>query len=60
MPSQNAMTRIEQVARDLARLAEELGEYVGPDARKTLLYWRGELLSALDEIERSGYHQAST
>jgi hypothetical protein len=60
MPSQNAMTRIEQVARDLACLAEELGECVGPEARKTLLHWRGELLTALDEMQELGYHQAST
>jgi hypothetical protein len=60
VPQQNPMTRIELVARDLARLAEELGDCAGPDARTALLYWRRELLSALDEIERLGYHHAST
>jgi hypothetical protein len=54
MPPQNPLTRIEQVAGDLERLAGELGEYAGEDARRTLLYWRGELLEAVDEILRLG------
>jgi hypothetical protein len=53
MPPQNPLTRIEHVARDLGRLAGELGDYAGPDARKTLLYWQSELRSALDEIART-------
>lgn len=53
MPPQNPITRIEQVARDLGELAEEMEIYVGPDARRTLLYWRGELLAAIDDIQRS-------
>jgi hypothetical protein len=53
MPPQNPLTRIEHVASDLGRLAAELGDYAGPDARKTLLYWQSELRSALDEIARS-------
>ena len=54
MPPQNPITRIEQVASDLERHAGELAEYSGPDARRTLLYWRGELLEAVDEILRLG------
>jgi hypothetical protein len=50
MPSQNPLTRIEQVATDLERLSAELGEHAGPDAPRTLLYWRGELLEAVDDI----------
>lgn len=52
MPQQNPITRIEQVALDLGRLAGEIETYAGPDARKALLYWRSELLAALDEIQR--------
>jgi hypothetical protein len=54
MPPQNPLTRIEQVAADLERLADELGEYAGADARTALLYWRGELLEAVEEILRLG------
>jgi hypothetical protein len=48
---QNPITRIEQVARDLGRLAEEIESYAGTDARRTLLYWSDELRSAIDELE---------
>jgi len=51
VPPQNPITRIEQVARDLGRLAEEIHTYAGPDARRTLNYWRSELLAAIDEIQ---------
>jgi hypothetical protein len=54
VPPENPLTRIEQVARDLERLANALSDYAGPDARVTLLYWRGELLEAVDEILRLG------
>jgi hypothetical protein len=52
MPRQNPLTRIEQVALDLARLAEEAEDYLGPDARKALLHWHSELLDAINEIQR--------
>lgn len=52
MPKQNPLTRIEQVAIDLARLADELDEYLGPDARKALLHWQSELLAAINEIQQ--------
>jgi len=52
MPPQNPITRIEQVALDLGRLAAEIEDYAGPDARTALLHWRNELLDALDEIQR--------
>jgi hypothetical protein len=52
VPPQNPVTRIEQVARDLEVLAEEIGDYAGPDAKVALLHWRGELLAALEEIQR--------
>jgi hypothetical protein len=54
MPPQNPLTRIEQVASDLERLADELGEYAGVDARTTLMCWQAELLEAVDEILRLG------
>jgi hypothetical protein len=38
MPPQNPLTRIEARGSRLGRLAAELGDYAGPDARKTLLY----------------------
>ena len=50
VPEQNPITRIEQVALDLGRLAEDVGDYLGPEARTALQYWRGELLHALDAI----------
>ncbi len=53
MPAQNPLTRIEQVARDLGRLAEEIEGYAGPDARRTMLYWQGELRAAVDELQRA-------
>jgi hypothetical protein len=51
MPVQNPLTRIEQVALDLERLADEIGDYVG--AERTFLYLRSELLSALEDIHRA-------
>ena len=52
MVPQNPITRIEQVTRDLGRLADEIESYAGPDARRTLLHWQSELRAALDEIQR--------
>lgn len=52
MPPQNPITRIEQVALDLERLAAEIEEYAGPDARKALLHWRRELLAAIGDLQR--------
>ena len=51
MAPQNPITRIEQVARDLERLADEIEDYLGPGARRTLRYWRAELLEAADELQ---------
>jgi hypothetical protein len=59
MPPQNPITRIEQVARDLGRLAEELGDYVGPDARRALLHWQAELRWALDQLQQTMQNEAS-
>jgi|GEM_PF-5144504 len=53
MPPQNPITRIEAVARDLGRLAEELADYAGPDARTALLYWQSELLAAVDHVQKT-------
>ena len=47
---QNPVTRIEQVARDLKLLADELEPCAGPDAKRTLLYWRDELLMAIRQL----------
>jgi hypothetical protein len=52
MAVQNPLTRIEQVALDLGRLADEIGDYAG--ARRTFLYLRSELLASLDDIQRAG------
>ena len=52
MPPQNPITRIEQVARDLGRLADQIEGYAGPDARRALLHWQDELRAAVDEIQR--------
>ena len=48
---QNPATRIEQVALDLGRLADEIGDFCG--AQQVFLYLRGELLQALDDIYRA-------
>lgn len=52
MPLQNPLTRIEQVARDLGQLADEIEDYAGPDAKRALLHWQSELRAAIDEIQR--------
>jgi hypothetical protein len=52
VPPQNPLTRIEQVALDLGRLAEEIEGYAGPDARRVLLHWRNELMTAVADIQR--------
>jgi len=51
VPPQNPITRIEQVARDLGRLAQEIEGYAGPDARRALLHWQEELRVAVGEIQ---------
>jgi hypothetical protein len=52
VPQQNPLTRITQVAQDLAVLADELESYVGPDAKAALLRWRRELLDSVDQLQR--------
>jgi hypothetical protein len=52
VPPQNPITRIEAIAADLGRLAEEIGGYAGPDARTLLLYWQRELRAAVDDLQR--------
>jgi hypothetical protein len=52
VPPQNPVTRIEQVARDLGRLADEIEDYAGGDARKALLHWQSELRAAIDEMRK--------
>lgn len=58
MPPQNPITRIEQVARDLGELADQIEEYAGPDARRALLHWQEELRAAVDEIQSLGMAKA--
>ncbi|HSZ04300.1 MAG TPA: hypothetical protein VK778_03755 [Solirubrobacteraceae bacterium] len=50
-PTQNPITRIEQVAVDLGRLAADIEDYAGPDAKRTLPHRRSELLTAVDDIQ---------
>lgn len=57
MPQQNPLTRIEQVALDLNQLADEIEEYLGPEAKKALLHWHSELLAAINEIQRASTDQ---
>jgi hypothetical protein len=52
MPPQDPITRIEEVASELGRLASELEDYLGASATRTLMYWRGELLGALDDLQK--------
>jgi hypothetical protein len=58
VPPQNPITRIEQVARDLGQLADQIEEYAGPDARRALLHWQEELRAAVDEIQSLGMAKA--
>jgi hypothetical protein len=58
VPPQNPITRIEQVARDLGELADQIEEYAGPDARRALLHWQDELRAAVDEIQSLGVAKA--
>jgi hypothetical protein len=51
VPPQNPITRIEQVARDLGQLADQIEDYAGPGARRALLHWQDELRVAVDEIQ---------
>jgi hypothetical protein len=53
VPPQNPLTRIEQVARDLGQLAEQLGDTLGPEARRAFRHWQQELRSALDELREA-------
>jgi hypothetical protein len=59
MAPQNPITRIEQVASDLKRLAEETEQYLGPEAKAALLNWHSELLAAADQISRRSGPAAS-
>ncbi len=54
MPPQNPLTRIEQVALDLGSLAEQTGDYLGPDAKAALLRWRSELLASIRALQEGG------
>jgi hypothetical protein len=54
VPPQNPLTRIEQVAHDLGRLAAEIGDYAGPDAQKALRHWQVELVEAVKDMRRLG------
>jgi hypothetical protein len=53
VPPQNALTRIEQVARDLGQLAEELGASLGPEAQRALRHWQQELRSASEDLRQA-------
>jgi hypothetical protein len=52
VPPQNPVTRLEAVAGGLGRLADELENiYGGPVVN--LLYWRNEIIEAIDELNRA-------
>jgi hypothetical protein len=51
VPPQNVITRLEEVALGLGRLAEEL-ENVYSEKPKNLLWWRQELLDIADELRQ--------
>jgi hypothetical protein len=54
---QNPLTRIEKVAVDLGRLADEIGDYLG--GQRTFLYPPSELLAALVELKRAAWTDVS-
>lgn len=49
MPPQNPLTRLEQVAVGLERLAAELTEITG-EPPKNLIWWREEILDVVREL----------
>jgi hypothetical protein len=53
MPKQNPMTRLDAVAAGLGRMAEELHIIYG-EPTPNLLYWRNEIVEALEELSASG------
>ncbi len=60
MPPQHPLVRVEHVAGELGRLAEEIGDYAGPDARTVLLHWQRELQLAVEELSRSSDARAAS
>jgi hypothetical protein len=38
-------------------LADDIEQYLGPEARKALLHWHSELLDAINEIQRGSTDQ---
>jgi hypothetical protein len=53
VPVQNPVTRLEQVALGLERLAQELEAYTG-EPPANILWWRQEILEVVAELERDG------
>lgn len=53
MPPQNPLTRLEQVAVDIGRFADELEATTDLDA-KVLRYWQAELLDIVSTLTRGG------
>ncbi len=51
MPAQNPLTKLEQVAKELGELANELDDYLGPSAELALRKWQTEIRTAIDEIQ---------
>ena len=50
MPVQNPVTRLEQVALGLERLAQELEAYTG-EPPANILWWRQEILEVAAELK---------
>jgi hypothetical protein len=53
MPKQNPLTRLDAVAAGLGRMAEELHVIYG-EPTPNLLYWRNEIVEAIEELSASG------
>jgi hypothetical protein len=59
MPPQNPLTRLEQVALDLGRFADELTATTDLEAT-VLRYWQAELIDIVDTLARSGQAERET
>jgi hypothetical protein len=57
MPKQNPLTRLDAVAAGLGRMADGLHTIYG-EPTPNLLYWRNEIVEAIEELSASGQASA--
>jgi hypothetical protein len=59
MPKQNPLTRLDAVAAGLGRMADELHAIYG-EPTPNLLYWRNEIVEAIEELSAGAQARAAT